>query len=340
MKKKVIIVLLLLISAFVIFKISSNKTSTLTGFETNFSVENSEELTRIFISTTGGNVADLKKDKSGTWYINDKYETQKYAIDFILESLEKFKVHSAVPKNGIEGLTKELAARHKKVELYKNNEDTPFKTLYIGTPNQSLSANLAIVETRKHGMADKPYYVMKIGHKGIIGPMFFTKEAEWMTTRIFEYPQLNFKQITIRYPQDTAKSFAVLKQGQEYLVANPNSKLVYNKKNTNNLVLDEYLEKYKKIHFESLNESLVPYQVDSLINTTPIAVISVTPMAGKTDSVQVYQRKGQQYDLDRNMLGTGQDLDYYYGYFQGKVVNLQRFNFDPVLFERSDFITL
>ena len=337
MKKKIIALILLVVAGVIAWIYTSNDNDTLSGFETEFAVEDVSKLTRIFIATTGGLTADLKK-KDGTWYINDRESVRQDAIDFTLETLNTLRIHSPVPNKGKEALTRDLASRHKKIELYRNNESKPYKTIYIGSANQTLNANLCLVETARKGKASTPYYVGKLGHKGIISPIFFTTDKEWINTKIFEYPNLNFKKLEELYPLDTARSFAVVKSGDDITLTNPYNGKAYPRKVTNSFALNEYLERYKMVHFEAINENFSAEKTDSLIATTPIAILRITELTGLKDSVLVFRKFGDIKNLDNEKIGEGTDLDYFHGWHHNRLVKLQRFVFNPILYVKEDFL--
>lgn len=338
MKKKLITALLIIGAAITIWLVQENSSNTLNGFETQFGTEDTEQIDRVFIATQSGKSVDLTK-QDGIWYVNGNREARKLAVDFMLETLQDLAVHSPVPSKSVENMTRELAARHKKVEIYRNGQDKPFKTLYIGTSNQALSANLCLVETRSKGKADKPYWVMKKGHRGIINPIFFALEKDWLSTEIFEYPNLEFSSLRIDYPADTSRSFEIKKENGDWLVYNTTTNRAIPKEKTNYFLLNEYLERFKMVHFDVINEKFPREKIDSLINSTAVARIEIKPMAGKPKDISLYRMLGYVKDMDGNVVErSGTDLDYFHGWFNNELVKVQRFVFNPLLYVRQDFI--
>ncbi|MGB0165841.1 MAG: hypothetical protein ACPF8V_03200 [Luteibaculum sp.] len=338
MKTKLILALLLIAAAIVaVYMLTQKKESTISGFDTEFAVEDPESLSRIFIATSTGSVADLKK-KDGTWYINDKYEARKDAIDFVKETLAELRVHAPVLETAQENHLRSLASTHKKIELYKDGEDTPYKTIYLGKANQTLNANIALLETRKNGKGNRPYYIEKIGHKGILGPIFFTMEMDWMSTSVFNYPNLNIDYVKVEYPKSPLESFKISKKGEEYSLEDPATGISYSDKEVNRFALKEFTGRFSKVHFESINVPLNAMQQDSVLRSTPMAIISVKPVGGEENSISLFEAESELVNIDLEQIGYGTSPNVLYGDFQGQFVKCQRFVFDNLLFKRSDFL--
>ncbi len=338
MKSKLILTLVLLAIAVVAgYFYFSKSNSTFHGDDTAFAVENIDDLTRVFIATEHGATADLTLE-NGVWYINGKHEAQSFSMDMLLNSLKDLQVEAPVPAKAKENMLRSLAVRNKKVELYKNNEETPYKTIYVGEASQMLNGNLCLLETRKNGRAENPYYVGKKGHRGIIAPIFFVKETDWMSTRVFAHQPKQITSVEVSYPQMSEQSFAIEKSGDNVALLNPVSGEKIPQSKVNRLAVDQYLKQFAKIHFETLDLDLTKNQRDSILNSTPRATISLTSTGQKTTTIELYQKEGIQRNVEYKAIGKGEDLDYFYGNYEGKFVLCQRYVFDKLLYGRDNFL--
>lgn len=338
MKTKLITTVILLIAAVVGGYFYFNKsTSTITADETDFAVKNVEDVTRIYIATIDGTVADLTLE-NGKWYINGKHEAKKNSIKLVLDAFKNFQIEAPVTTKAKENMLRSLAVRHKKVEIYKNNEDTPFKSIYIGEASQLLNGNLCLLETRKNGRAKNPYYVGIRGHRGIIAPMFFIKETDWMSSEVFAYNPMNITRIAMEYPGHAEQSFVLEVSGKQTALINPATQEKYKGDALNKLAIDEYLKGFEKIHFERLEIDIEKPERDSILSTAPKAIITVSAAGRKDKKIALYRKEGFMRDIDYEVIGEGEDINYFYGNYEGKFVLCQRFVFNKLFFGREDFM--
>ena len=311
-----------------------NKRTTLSGPQKEFATEDTASISKIVIADTYNNSVNLSRP-NGTWLVNDSLPVRKEAISFVMQALHGFKVRSSVASASLELLFKRIAVNHVKVDLYEKGDSKPFKSIFISDANPALSGNLALLETARNGRSEKPFYIHLEGHKGIVKPIFFTNELEWMDTRIFRYPKLDFKSVTVQNFQDPAQSFRIEKSDKGVAVYDLKNLKYLDQIDT--LYTYDYLNQYQMVYYEVRDHYLKPEQQDSLKTSQPIYQITVKENDGKTNSIKLFKKPEVIRTIDFDVTEIEEDRDRMYGLYKGNLVLCQKFTFNRVLVKLDDF---
>ena len=94
-----------------------------------------------------------------------------------METFYTIRVKQDVPKSAFNTIINRLSVRHKKVEVFFENEK-PFKTWFIGSPIQSHLGTYMLLQNGNK-KSSKPYITYKPGMYGSLDVRFFTDWEEW-----------------------------------------------------------------------------------------------------------------------------------------------------------------
>jgi len=101
-----------------------------------------------------------------------------------------------------------------------------------------------------------------------------------------------------------------------------------------------FINGYRNIRFESLIERDAPINLDSILTSTPLHIITLVDTAGYVQEVKTYRRKNydQVFDDDDNYYPY--DVDRLYALLDNKrdFVLIQYFVFDPITRPLSFFL--
>jgi hypothetical protein len=94
----------------------------------------------------------------------------------------------------------------------------------------------------------------------------------------------------------------------------------------------EFLNAYKFINFESLLDGMDQRVIDSIKDSTPFNIITLTDTAGKINKVKTFRMKNKtgDFDLEGNLLPYDQNRLYALIDAGKEFVMIQYFVFDPI----------
>lgn len=321
MKKNLgIWVLVVALVAVAIYFTTRDTNTTLRTEKSDFAVEDTASITKIFLANKADKKVLLERSENG-WTVNKKYAVRDDAIKLLLETVKKLKVRNPVPRAAFENITKNIASEHVKVEIYQGDEE-PTKVYYIGSPNPKHSGSYALIEG-----SSMPFVVHVEGFYGFVTPRFFVNENEWRSNSIFSTPIEELKQLTVRYPNEPGKSFEVKKENGDFVLYGFDNGRQVNYFDT--LQMYQYLKQYERINFETMLVLEDRKLIDSLISTTPQEIYELTDQSGKTFKIETYKRPAPEGSLGYNGEIIEYDVDRMYGLLNDKeLVIIQYFVFD------------
>ncbi len=207
MQKKQLFILILLIAGIAAwFFLKPKGTGTSDKSKTDFAVESTEDITKIFISNkTDGNV--LLEKKNGVWFVNGNYEVSKPFMEFfLLETVKKIRVQGPVPLPARQNVISSMATMATKIEIYI--EDELSKVYYVGNPTSEMTGTYMHLEGSK-----LPYITHIPGFNGFLSTRYPVDEKEWVSKDIFDYKAEEIKSIDVNFPSSEKESFTITRKG-------------------------------------------------------------------------------------------------------------------------------
>ena len=126
MRKIVAIALtLLVLIGLALYVSNSDSSSTISGELSNFAVEDTSSITKIFLADKNNQAITLDKTQNG-WMVNGTFQAREDIMQVLLETIKKIKVRSPVSRSSFENIVKSIASNSVKVEIYQGN-DQPSK---------------------------------------------------------------------------------------------------------------------------------------------------------------------------------------------------------------------
>ena len=271
------------IIAFILLK-EKNVFSGINDFN-DFAIEDTASITSIFIADKSGEQVTLVKKNDGTWWLKDKFEVRRDAVQLLLKTFKQLELYSTVSDDSYETVLKNLASMGKKVEVYMNNKEKPFKTYYIGSATFNRMGTYTVLE--KNGkLSDVPYVTHVTTENGSIGSRFFTNEGLWRNRAVFTYNPKNIKSIEVRHYNDTVNSFKITHKGDaKFEITNLETKEVFPLA-TNQGV--GYFNSFSNIHYEYLDQKTPKRQMDSIYLSPPRTIITVVNNEGNSHVAKTF----------------------------------------------------
>jgi len=325
---KILIIAVVVLGILVSYFIYTSNSQTLRGELSDFAVEDTASIDKIFLADKLGHTSLLTRVSSSEWRIGD-YLARQDAINTLLFTIKKMKVKAPVAKSMEPKVLKDMAGvGQRKLELYAGGR--LIKTIFIGVETMDKMGTYMLIEG-----STVPFEVHIQGHRGFLQGRFITDDRLWRDPAIFKYDYRDIRKISVNYPEVPQQSFEVLYNGQK-----PSLMVGGKKIEADTLSLYQYLNAYKSVVYEYIvTESFPVERKDSILSNTPFVQIAVTDKSGKVNSIKGYRRAAgpEETDPDGNPLKF--DPDRMYGHLNGKdFLLVQYFQFDRLLKEPSWFV--
>ena len=204
MKRNIVYIIIISILAYlVIYFIKNDSASTISKELSDFSVNDTSLVDRVFMADKSGKQVLLERAENGQWKVNKKYFARKDGIELLLETISRIAVMSPVSKKATENIFKEMSAISKKVEIYEKGELA--KTYYVGSDNKEPMGTYMLMAG-----SSVPYIMAIPGFNGFVSVRYFLDEADWRDKTVFKHSPKDILKIQVTYPETPENSFAVI----------------------------------------------------------------------------------------------------------------------------------
>lgn len=323
-----LIIAVVVLSIVVSYFIYTSNSRTIRGELSDFAVEDSAAIDKIFLADKLGHTSLLTRVSSTQWRIGE-YLARQDAVNNLLFTLKKMTVKAPVAKSMQPKVLKDMSGiGQRKIEVYSKGR--LLKTIFVGVETTDKMGTYMLIEG-----SSVPFEVHIRGHRGFLQSRFITDDRLWRDPAIFKYDYRDIRKITVNYPELPQQSFAVSYDGKI-----PSLQVAGRPVAADSLRLYEYLNAYKSVVYEYIVSETFPEATkDSILMSRPFVQVAVTDKTGKTNSIQGFRRAAgpDETDPDGNPLKF--DLDRMYGNLNGKdFLLVQYYQFDRLLKEPSWFV--
>lgn len=330
--KRILIIAMVIIGLLGVAIYVTNKggNSTLNSQLSDFAVEDTAAVSKIFLADKNNNTITLTKTESG-WMVNETYEARKEAVTVLLETLKRIKVRAPVSRSSFENIVKGIAGNSVKVEIYKSS-NTPDKVFYVGGPNPDHTGSYMLMEG-----SNVPFLMHIEGFRGYLTPRFFTNLNEWRNNAIFALNPNQINSIELDYPLNPDLSWILKKdEGGFFTLWEKQNKQQVS--NIDSAYLARYIKRYETVYYEGIEETKPKSFIDSIKASTPVQVYKVTDVNGKVNEVKVYPKPAAPGAEDYDGNSIDYDLDRIYGWVnENDFTVIQYIIFDPLKKTVEDF---
>lgn len=310
MKKGLTVILLL--AAILLLVLQQNK-NTIKKELRDFHIEDIESINKVFLADRHGNEVLLEKVNK-QWLVGGKHPAREDGIETMLSTMQKLRVRQPVSESMHDNAIKNLSAKAVKVEIY-TNEDSPYKTYYVGTEASDLLGSFMILEN-----SSKAFITHIPGFNGFLAPRYNIDGTRvsvdlWRNRSILGMGAADIEFISIEHHENETT------EGNLYL-DKVNGNFVLFKNDASSLANQEkvntYLRLWEKANCEGYMNDFS--KKDSIINSPPFHTINIKGSNGldkiihtyhKTPKRQEYQDaegKPLKYDVDRMFAYDGEDF--------------------------------
>ena len=145
MNNRIIIILIILLSATAAYLYFGENKSTIKEELRDFAVKDTASITKIFLVDKAQKSVTLIRGSDNKWRVNSDYYARRDLIEVLLRTIHLIEVKSPISKASRNTVIKRLAAGATKVEIYQG-DDQPSKVYYVGGATQNTMGTYMLLE--------------------------------------------------------------------------------------------------------------------------------------------------------------------------------------------------
>ncbi|MDP1621969.1 MAG: hypothetical protein Q8M08_06480 [Bacteroidales bacterium] len=346
-KNKTILVTFVLLGLMALILWLTQSTTTFKRSLSEFKLNDSSNVTRIFMSDKNNNTVTLSRKAPGKWMVNDKYPAQNQGIDLLLKTMVELEVSQPVAKAAHDNIVKELAVNAVKVEIYQQvyridlfgkihwfPHEKLTKVYYVGGATQSNLGSFMLMQG-----SSVPFVVYLPGFRGFVSPRYSPIEKYWRDYNVFRKTIPEIASVRVEIPGTPEYSYEVRNNGNNKfnMISLVDGKEI---KNYDTLRMLNFLSGFRNLNYEALLNDMDVARKDSILNSQPFIIITLTDTAGVSKSITTFHKQGPTGQTDPQGIPLPFDLDRLYATVnEGEDFTIiQYFTFDKVLRPKPFFM--
>lgn len=293
-KITLLLIAILSILAIVLFVINGKK-STMNKAETQFAIDDTASVTKVFIANKMGQTVKLVKQPNETWILNDKYTATIENVHLLLATAKNIQVQSPISKAAHNNMVKRMASASTKVEIYQRVYFIDFwgmkffpyekctRTYYVGDPTMDNSGNFMMLENSKH-----IFIVSLPGFRGFISPRYSYVESDWRDHTVFNTKISKIKEISYEFMGNPKESFKIVALGnRRFNLVRLFDQSVAPQYDTTKII--DQLMLFKSLKYEAIITDMDGAKRDSILRFNHFQTTTLTDVTGKITKVKMYR---------------------------------------------------
>ena len=299
-KNKIAVFLFIVVAALALWLYRHNSKGTIRKELYDFAVEDTSSINKIFMVNMAGKQVTLEKIKPGHWQVNGKFKTRNDAIKNLLSMIKDMRVKAPVAKSALENISKELASRATKVEIYQ--KDKLVKMYYVGGDTQDGLGTFMLLNDLETGENSSMPFVMNIpGFNGFLSVRYFLDEEMWRDKIIYGFYPDQISSVSLKNVRFPDSSFTLSLSGMNK-VSLADSK-GNNIADFDTLKAKRYLTYFSNLQYEVLKNDMRKSLRDSVLAKGPVHIIELKDREGKIHSMKTFAKPANDPDATDEITG-------------------------------------
>ena len=297
-----------------------NQRSPFGGRNSSFASRPEKEITKIIFTSRSASLILEKKGEE--WIVNNKYETRKSSIQFILKILTEIQIKSPVSP-----------------ELYNeeiiNKNVAPVRVRVF--EHRKVIGSFLVYKTRSNTFGNimkmregsKPFIVYVPGNEIEIGSAFTVNELFWLPYTVFSLLPSEILSVRFENLTDTGSSFMIKNENRKYILFDMKKALIG--WDTSRTI--RYLSYFTHVPFETWAFDLSADEKEKIKKEVPVYKISVDKTSGEKIVLTLWGRS-----VDKNGIKI-KDTDRLWGKTDAmdEIFIIRYLDIDPLIKKRSYF---
>lgn len=307
-----------------VFLVTKYQKSTLKEELSDFAIEDTASIDKIFLSDKDGNKLLVERNTSGTWTVNKSFEARPDAIKILLETIKQIRVKAPVGRASFNNVVKKLAVKSTKVEIYQKGNLA--KTYYVGGATEDLLGTYMMIEN-----SSAPFILHIPGFDGYLYPRYYAMPEMWRSTALYRYKAHEIGSVKFQDLKNEKLSWE-LQQNQGKITLFDYSGNSIPQFDT--LKAREFLTQFYNVNCEGYVKDIEPERKDSILNSPPKSIFTVKTTTGTAKELKCFTKKllRETYDINGKLMDI--DVDRFYGIMNNNkkdLILLQNFVFDNLM---------
>ncbi|MBI4945796.1 MAG: hypothetical protein HY840_05275 [Bacteroidetes bacterium] len=338
-KNKIAILLVIILASAALWLYRHNSKSTIRKELYDFSLEDTSSINKIYMVNMAGKQITLEKIKPGNWQVNEKFKARNDAIKTLLTTIKDMRVKAPVAKSAIENVSKDLASRGTKVEIYQNNELV--KMYYVGDDTQDGLGTFMLLNDIETGENSSLPFVMSIpGFNGFLSVRYFLDEEMWRDKTIYGFYPDQISSVSLKNVRFPDSSFTISLSSDMSKIALSDNK-GNNIADFDTLKAKRYLTYFSNLQYESLKNDMRKSLRDSVFSKNPVHIIELKDRQGKIHNMKTFAKPADDPNKTDEVTGKHitEDIERMYALFNEDkdVATIQYFAFGKMFHGLSYF---
>jgi hypothetical protein len=345
-RNRTYILITIVLAVIAIVLVLTNSKSTFKRSLSDFAVDDTATITKIFISDKNNNTLLLTRVDSSKWTVGEKYAANKVNVELLLKTLLNVQVREPVAKKAYNTIIRDMAVSAYKVEVYQRvyrirlfglvkwfPHEKRTKVFYVGGATPSNVGTYMLMEN-----SSEPYITFLPGLRGFLTPRFTPIEKYWRDYAIFKKDIGQITKVRVEFPANPEYSYEVQNDRNRSVKI---ISLIDNKElqNFDTLRLFNFLTSFRNINFEAILNDMDQHRKDSILAATPFHIISLTDTSGVTNTIRTYHKGtfAGAVDMEGNPVMFDNDRMYALVNNGQDFVIVQFYSFDRITRKKSYF---
>ncbi len=308
---KTLLLIFVVLAGITVFYIYKTKYSTVKEELRDFAIKDTAAITKIYLADKDGSAITLTRGSDKEWKLNDEFSVRRSNILNLLEVIYKVDIRTKVAKSAYNNVIKNIASNGIKCEIYLNGKDKPEKVYYIGGQTEDVLGTFMIIEN-----SSSPFITHIPGFNGYLTPRYSPKEVNWKNPALFTYQPENISSLKLEYANFSQNSFLIdLSRGKKVSAPDGTTPL----SNVDTIGVDNYLNLYSTIYYETEVTDKNKSGIDSLLATPPSITFTIIDKQNKKKELYIFPMPlatNSMTQLDSTGGKLKYDVDRIYGYLQ------------------------
>lgn len=290
MKKRprILLIVLIVVAIPSVMVIMKNKGKTLSGKDSDFAIEDTSCVDKIFIANKQGGKVTLERKPGQGWVVNDRYPARQDDIGLLLETFKDIQVRYPAPQAAQENLLKRMSAQSVKVEIYCKGELA--RIWFVGNETQDLRGTNVLLQDPG---SDKPFetvYVLELpGFVGVITPRFFTDESTWREKKVLGLTPDKMRSVKLDMVGQPDSSFSIEVKGLHNFEVKDGRGRTFAPYDT--AAVQQYLSYFMALYVETWATNSRDREIDSVRKAQHFLELDITDVANHTEHFKFYHKK-------------------------------------------------
>ncbi len=212
MKKNILLLISLVLAGLIVFFIYNGKedtTTTIDRAESNFKIEDINQIGRIILTHKDGSRSDLIRTEDH-WIVNDQYRVRQSNIDYLLNGIKKQHLEHIPTKAAVANILPSMAVTGIHVEIF-DREGKELLNYYVGGVTQDERGTFFLKEG-----TSQPYCLAQPGFEGGLRARYDLRTVDWRDVRFWMEENDKIDTMKVHFPKQREHSFIISRKGSAY----------------------------------------------------------------------------------------------------------------------------